>query len=266
MTVAPDITTQAAETAIRVEGLHVTYKSALDKRRTLKGTLTKGEDSDARRERTVKALRGVDVVVPRGRVLGIIGHNGAGKSTLLRAIAGILPPSEGRITVDGRVSTLLALGLGFNRNLTGRENIRIGGLANGLTRRQVEDREAAIIEFSGVEDFIDHPIRSYSSGMRGRLAFAVATSMEPDILLVDEALSAGDAEFKKKAADRMRELISSDRTIVLVSHGLASIRELSDQVMWLDHGTRRMIGPTDDVVDAYVNNTGTTNNPSAHED
>ena len=265
MTVAP-VTTQDLDTAIRVEGLHVTYKSAVDKRRTLKGLVTKGEDSDAQRDRTVRALRGLDVVVPRGRVLGIIGHNGAGKSTLLRAMAGILPPSEGRIIVDGRVSTLLALGLGFNRNLTGRENILIGGLVNGLSRKQVEEREQDIIDFAGVQDFIDYPIRSYSSGMRGRLAFAVATSMEPDILLVDEALSAGDAEFKMKAADRMRELIFSERTIVLVSHGLASIREMSDEVLWLDHGRRRMLGPTEEVVDAYVANTGTGDNPSAHED
>lgn len=265
MNLAPT-TTPDLDTAIRVEDLHVTYKSAIDKRRTIKGFLTKGEDSDARRARTVRALRGVDVVVPRGKVLGIIGHNGAGKSTLLRAIAGILPPAQGRIVVNGRVSTLLALGLGFNRNLTGRENIVIGGLVNGLSRQEVEDREAAIIEFAGVEEFIDHPLRSYSSGMRGRLAFAVATSMEPDILLVDEALSAGDAEFKQKATNRMHELIFSERTIVLVSHGLASIREMSDEVLWLDHGTRRMLGPADDVVDAYVEDTGTANNPSAHED
>ncbi len=263
---ATRVTARDLDTAIRVEDLHVTYKAAVDKRRTLKGMVTKGEDSEARKDRTVRALRGIDVVVPRGRVLGVIGHNGAGKSTLLRAMAGILPPSQGRIVVDGRVSTLLALGLGFNRNLTGRENILIGGLVNGLSRQQVEEREQDIIDFAGVGDFIDYPIRSFSSGMRGRLAFAVATSMEPDILLVDEALSAGDAKFKMKAADRMRELILSERTIVLVSHGLASIREMSDEVLWLDHGTRRMLGPTEEVVEAYVRNTGTKDKPSAHED
>lgn len=256
----------ATELAIKVDDLHVVYRSVLDKRRTLKGWLTRRNHRDASRSRKVHALRGVDVVVPRGSVLGVIGHNGAGKSTLLRAMAGILPPHEGRITVDGRVSTLLALGLGFNGNLTGRENILIGGLANGLTRRQIEEREEAIIEFAGVEEFIDFPMRSYSSGMRGRLAFAVATSMDPDILLVDEALSAGDADFKKRAQERMRELILSDRTIVLVSHGLASILELSDKVLWLDHGERRMFGDPEEVVNAYTDSTGTTGRASAHED
>lgn len=257
---------RSSEIAINVEDLHIVYRSVLDKRRTLKGWLTRRHHRDASRSRKVHALKGVDVVVPRGQVLGVIGHNGAGKSTLLRAMAGILPPHEGRITVDGRVSTLLALGLGFNQNLTGRENILIGGLVNGLSRRQVTEREDAIIDFAGVRDFIDFPMRTYSSGMRGRLAFAVATSMDPDILLVDEALSAGDADFKQRAQERMHELILSDRTIVLVSHGLASIRDLSDQVLWLDHGTRRMFGDPQKVVKAYIDSTGTTGNASAHED
>jgi teichoic acid transport system ATP-binding protein len=216
--------------AIRVEDLHIRYRTVLDKKQTLRGVFSRKErEKRARNIRVVDAVRGVSFDVQRGSVLGIVGHNGAGKSTLLRAIAGILPPEHGRIEVAGQVSTLLALGLGFNQALSGRENIAIGGLAAGLSRTEIREREDEIIEFAGIGDFIDMPMRTYSSGMKGRLAFAVSTSLSPDILLIDEALSAGDAAFKKKAADRMKQLCGEDRTIVLVSHGLGSIRELADQ-------------------------------------
>lgn len=243
-----------SQVAIRVRDLHITYRSVVDKKQTLRGRVSRLSRRSRRDNvRLVHAVRGVTYDVRRGEVLGVIGHNGAGKSTMLRGVAGILPPSRGRVEVAGQVSTLLALGVGFNNKLTGRENILVGGLAAGLTRREVEERENDIIDFSGVREFIDMPLRTYSSGMRGRLAFAVSTSLEPDILLIDEALSAGDADFKDQAAARMRELLGQGRTIVLVSHSLGSVIDLSNRVLWLSKGKVVEIGDPEAVVERYRN-------------
>ena len=193
---------------IRVEDVSVTYRTSLDRNPTLKGTLRKL----GRRERIIReieALKGVSFEVPHGKVMGVVGANGAGKSTLMRAVAGILPPTSGRIEVQGRVSTLLSLGVGFNRKLTGRENVVLGGLAAGLTRAQLREKYDEIVAFAELEDFMDMPMRTYSSGMYGRLAFAVAVTMEPDILIIDEALSVGDARFRRKSFNRMRKLCSA---------------------------------------------------------
>ena len=243
------------DVAIRVRDLHISYRSVLDKRQTLRGRINRigrhRDDPDTSMVKIVHAVRGVSFDVSRGEVLGIVGHNGAGKSTMLRGIAGILPPDEGRVEVAGQVSTLLALGVGFNNKLSGRENILVGGLAAGLSRREIDERADDIIDFSGVGDFIDMPLRTYSSGMRGRLAFAVSTAMDPDILLIDEALSAGDADFREKAADRMRTLLGEGRTIVLVSHSMNSVRDLSDRVLWLAAGRVVEVGEPDEVIERY---------------
>lgn len=244
------------DVAIRVQDLHITYRSVLDKKQTLRGRISRvGRHTDADGTpdniRLVKAVRGVTYDVHRGEVLGVIGHNGAGKSTMLRGLAGILAPSKGRVEVAGQVSTLLALGVGFNAKLTGRENILVGGLAAGLTSKEILDREEGIIDFSGVREFIDMPLRTYSTGMKGRLAFAVSTSLEPDILLIDEALSAGDADFKDKASQRMRELLGEGRTIVLVSHSLGSILDLSDRVIWMAKGQVVEQGDPEAVIEHY---------------
>jgi ABC-type polysaccharide/polyol phosphate transport system ATPase subunit len=236
---------------ISVRDLSVTYRTSLDVAPTLKTTLLKV----GRRERIVrevKALKGVSFDVHQGSVLGIVGANGAGKSTLVRTIAGILPPTSGRVEVHGRVSTLLALGVGFNRKLTGRENVVLGGLAAGLSRVQLREKYEQIVEFAELEDFMDMPMRTYSSGMYGRLAFSVAVNMDPDILLIDEALSVGDARFKRKSFEKMRELCGQARTIVLVSHALGSIRELCDEALWLHGGELRMYDDPDSVIDAYT--------------
>jgi ABC-type polysaccharide/polyol phosphate transport system ATPase subunit len=169
----------------------------------------------------------------------------------MRTVAGILPPTEGRVEVDGRVSTLLALGVGFNRDLSGRENVVLGGLAAGLRRDQLKRKYDEIAEFAELGDFMDLPMRTYSSGMYGRLAFSVAVNMDPDILLIDEALSVGDARFKRKSFEKMQELCERAGTILIVSHALRSIRELCDQVVWLDKGRVMMRGDTDEVLDAY---------------
>jgi ABC-type polysaccharide/polyol phosphate transport system ATPase subunit len=234
-----------------VQDVSVTYKTSLDKKPTLRSTVRRL----GRRERVVReveAVKHVSFEIPHGTVLGIVGANGAGKSTLVRTIAGILPPTEGRIDVFGRVSTLLALGVGFNRNLTGRDNVRLGGLAAGLNRDQLDEKYEEIVRFAELGEFMDMPMRTYSSGMYGRLAFSVAVNMDPDILLIDEALSVGDARFRRKSANKMRELCSEAHTIVLVSHALGSIRELCDQAIWLDHGEMRMWDEPDAVVDAYT--------------
>ena len=187
----------------------------------------------------------------RGEFLGIIGHNGAGKSTLLRTIAGILPPSTGRISVYGDVTTLLSVGIGFNPQLTGRDNIRLSALANGYSTREITKKEDEIAEFSELGEFINFPMKTYSSGMYSRLGFAVVSHMDPDILLIDEALSAGDAAFREKAAARIQVMMEKASAILLVSHGLKTITEMATKCLWLDHGEMMGLGNCDEVVEAY---------------
>jgi lipopolysaccharide transport system ATP-binding protein/teichoic acid transport system ATP-binding protein len=241
---------KANRPAIRTENLSVTYKTSVETKPTLKRTLLRL----GRRERVIReveAVRDLTLEVPQGTVLGVVGVNGAGKSTLLRTIAGILPPTRGRVEVFGRVSTLLSLGVGFKGDLSGRENVVIGGLAAGLTRAEVEAKYEEIAEFAELGDFMDMPMRTYSSGMYGRLAFSVAISLEPDILLIDEALATGDARFRKKSFERMRELCADARTIVLVSHGMNAIRKLCKEVIWLDAGRIVLRDEPEAVIRAY---------------
>jgi teichoic acid transport system ATP-binding protein len=214
----------------------------------------------------VEAIRDITFEVPVNTAVGIIGANGAGKSTLMRAIAGILPPSKGTIQVWGRASTLLALGVGFNKQLSGRENIVLGGLASGLSRREVEERADEVAEWTELGDFIEMPMRTYSSGMSARVAFSVAVHMKPDILMIDEALSTGDAHFKEKAQNKMAELRDSARAMFLVSHGLGSIKEMCTHVLWLDHGKLMMRGEPGEVVDAYMNFLRVKKSATATED
>jgi len=251
--------------AVKVENVSVTYRTTWEKRPTLKEAMTRfGRGERAVRE--VEALKNVSFEVPEGTALGIIGSNGAGKSTLIRTIGGILPPTEGRIEVHGRISALLALGVGFNLSLSGRENVMLGGLASGLTRKEVLERNQDIEDFAELGDFMDMPIRTYSSGMRSRLAFAVAVHMEPDILMIDEAMSAGDARFKEKAAAKMHELMGSARAMFLVSHALASIEDLCTRAIWLEKGHLMMEGAPEDVVKAYMAHVGVKLDTLARED
>jgi len=234
-----------------VEDVSVTYRTSLDASPTLRSTVLRL----GRREKVVReiqALRDVSFEVPERQVLGVVGANGAGKSTLMRTVAGILPPNSGRVEVHGRVSTLLALGVGFNGKMTGRQNVVLGGLAAGLSREQLQEKYDEIVAFAELEEFMDMPMRTYSSGMYGRLAFAVAVTMEPEILLIDEALSVGDARFRKKSFRKMRQLCGEDRTIVLVTHALGSIKQLCDAAIWLHRGELRMWDEPDAVVDAYT--------------
>jgi ABC-type polysaccharide/polyol phosphate transport system ATPase subunit len=238
--------------AISVRDVHVTYRSVIDPRsNTLRHSIARF-GRGTRTARLIKAVRGVSFDVEHGSVLGIIGANGAGKSTIMRAIAGILPPTSGRIVVNGRISTLLALGVGFNGQLSGRENVILGSLAAGLTRRQVNERFEQIADWAELGEFIDMPMKAYSSGMYGRLAFAVSTHLDPDVLLIDEALSTGDAHFRRKSYEKMQELVGQARTIVIVSHGIGAIREMCDDCIWIDKGLIRRRGKPDDVAAEYL--------------
>jgi ABC-type polysaccharide/polyol phosphate transport system ATPase subunit len=241
----------ASDPAVEVSHLDITYRTTYEKVPTLKSALVRlGRRQTAVRE--IQAVRDVSFEVPQGAVMGIVGANGAGKSTLMRSVAGILPPTAGRIVVNGRVSTLLALGVGFNAALSGRENVVLGGLAAGLTRDRLEERYEEIADFAELGDFMDLPMKTYSSGMYGRLAFAVAVHMEPDILLVDEALSAGDAKFKQKAQAKMLELCQRAGTILLVTHALATVKDLCSDAIWLHKGQLIQQGKPEEIVEAYT--------------
>lgn len=251
--------------AVRVQDLSITYRTTFERVPTLKNAVVRlGRGQRAVRE--VHAVNGMSFDVREGTALGIIGSNGAGKSTLMRALAGILPPTKGRIEVHGRVSTLLSLGVGFNTTLSGRENIILGGLAAGLTRVEVAERTEEIVEFADLEEFIDAPMRTYSSGMFSRLAFSVAVHMEPDILMIDEALSAGDAKFKTKAAAKMAELRASARAMFLVSHSLASVKDLCNDAIWMHKGRLMMRGEPAEVIQAYTDFVQVGNSPYINED
>lgn len=248
-TLEPDRT----DLAVRVQDLSVTYKTTFEKRPTLKQAVVRF-GRGTRAVHRVQALKEVSFEVTAGTTLGVVGANGAGKSTLLRALAGILPPTSGHIETWGKASTMLALGVGFNNALTGRENIILGGLAAGFTRSEVEDRAQEIAEWAegDTDSFIDRPMRTYSSGQNARVGFSVGVHMDPDILMVDEALSTGDAGFREKASAKLEELREKSRAMFFVSHGLASVRELCNDCIWLDHGRLMMRGTPEDVTAAYL--------------
>jgi lipopolysaccharide transport system ATP-binding protein len=200
---------------------------------------------------TIPALTGVDLVIPRGKTVAIVGRNGSGKSTLLKLITGIYSATSGKLEVNGRISALLELGAGFHPDFTGRENILINGIILGMSRAELKDRIAAIIEFAELGDFIDEPVRTYSSGMFMRLAFAVATHVDPDILIIDEILSVGDEHFQRKSQEKMNEFRRSGRTIVLVTHSLNTVESWCDAAVWIDGGKVRMYGEPRDIIAEY---------------
>jgi lipopolysaccharide transport system ATP-binding protein len=197
-------------------------------------------------------LREISFQIAKGECVGFIGRNGVGKSTLLGLIAGVLKPDSGKIVVKGRVSPLLELGAGFHPELTGRENIILNGVLLGMTKAEVKSKLGSIVEFSGLKDFIDQPIRTYSSGMVARLAFSVIAHLDPEILLIDEILAVGDVEFQKKSFQKILEFKEKGTTIVLVSHSLDSIIKVCDRAIWLENGGIKMDGKTKEVVSAYL--------------
>ncbi|MCI9416135.1 MAG: ABC transporter ATP-binding protein [Eubacterium sp.] len=200
----------------------------------------------------VEAVSGVSCKVPKGEIMGIVGKNGSGKSTMLRAIAGIFAPDEGSIDLHGHNVSLLSIGVGFQKNLTGRENILLSGMLLGFTEQQVRSKTDEIIEFSELGKFIDRPVKTYSSGMYSKLAFSITAVLEAEIMLIDEVLSVGDAKFKKKSFKKMKSLINdSNRTVIIVSHNNETIRKLCNTVLWLHDGKVKMQGKTEDVLPYY---------------
>lgn len=202
------------------------------------------------------ALQDVSLTVRRGEAWGLIGHNGAGKSTLLKLICGILKPYEGSISVQGTISPLIELGAGFDMELTARENIHLNGAVLGYSGRFIREHFEEIVDFAQVWDFLDVPIKNYSSGMVARLGFAVATIVKPEILVVDEVLSVGDLSFQKKCQERMDRMLADGTTLLYVSHSLDSVCALCKKVAWLEHGSIRMIGSADEVCGAYLSENG----------
>lgn len=235
--------------AIETVAVSKRFMRHMDRRRSLKERIVRGR---AKHTQDFWAVRNVSLQVPKGSVYGLIGHNGSGKSTLLKLITGIYRPTSGTIHVDGRIAALIELGAGFHPDMTGRENIRLNGSILGLSKKQIAASTDAIIDFSGLREFIDDPVKHYSSGMYVRLGFSVAVHMDPDVLLVDEVLAVGDEEFQRKCFDHLSSLRKAGRTIVVVSHGLGQIESLCDEVTWLDHGEVQESGPATAVVSSYL--------------
>jgi ABC-2 type transport system ATP-binding protein len=200
------------------------------------------------------ALSGVSLEIKEGEIFGIVGRNGAGKSTLLKVISRVLKPTRGRVQLRGRIAPLLELGAGFHQELTGRENVYLNGLLLGYTRAEIDSHFEQIMDFAEIQDFIDAPLRTYSTGMSARLGFSVATMSQPDILIVDEVLSVGDQQFQRKCQNRIRHYQNNQTTILLVSHSMEMISSMCKRAAWLEKGHLRMLGEVPDVVDSYQQN------------
>ena len=234
---------------ITVDNVSKQYRLYQERNQSLKATLMRRARV---RYEEFWALRDVSFEVPEGGTFALIGENGSGKSTLLKCMARILRPEKGRIETQGKISALLELGAGFHQELSGRENIFLNGSILGLSKKQIKQRFDEIVAFAGLEHFIDTPVKNYSSGMYVRLGFSVAINVDPDILLIDEVLAVGDAEFQRKCLEKFDDFRASGKTVVIVSHALESIRNLADTVGWLEHGELRRLGKSSDVIDEYL--------------
>jgi teichoic acid transport system ATP-binding protein len=235
---------------IILEGCGVHYSLHARSERSIKARVLR--PGRWRKKTEFWALRHVTLTVRSGEVLGVIGRNGAGKSTLMLLLAGLLYPDEGTVEVRGRISTLLGLGAGFVPELTGRDNIRLSASFLGMPRKRIEALADRIIEFADLGEFVDEPVRNYSSGMQARLGFSIAAQVEPDILLIDEVLGVGDARFKAKSSERIHELIAAAKTIVVVTHSMEFVREHCTAAVWLEKGEVAACGQAEEVVNAYM--------------
>jgi len=236
--------------AVRVTDVSKRFRLYHERNQTLKSAILRGRTS---RHEEFWALKDISFDVTEGHTHGLIGSNGSGKSTLLKCLAKIYWPTSGSIEYRGRMASLLEVGSGFHLELSGRENIYLNGSILGMSKKDIDAKFDEIVDFSGVERFLDQPVKNYSSGMYVRLGFSIAINVDPDILVVDEVLSVGDEEFQRKSFQKFRELKREGKTIILVTHAMPVVRDLCDAVTWLDHGTLQLSGPTDRVVDAYLN-------------
>ena len=238
---------------IEITNVNLTYRVLMNRTSSLKALF---RDAIKGRNRVVDyvALQDVSFTVDKGEVVAILGRNGAGKSTLLKILAGVLPPTKGTRKVDGFIAPMIELGAGFHPEMTGSENVLFYSALMGRDLKSVKERTPAIGEWAGVSDHMSFPLRTFSSGMVARLAFSTATDEQADVLLVDEVLSVGDADFQQKSKLRMEQLIKSGAAVVLVSHDMNAVRTLADRAIWLENGYVKMIGKASDVVDAYEAN------------
>ncbi len=240
-----------SDDVVMVEGLYKSYRARTHEREAMVETVVRWMLGRPSRRREIHALNGVSFRVKRGESLGIVGGNGAGKSTLLKILAGIAMPSSGTVEVHARVSTQLSLGSGFHPFLTGRENIYLQGTILGMTNRQIQSLVPAIVEFAGIEEAVDRQLWTYSTGMASRLGFAIAAHVRFELLLLDEALTTGDIEFRSRCDERLQSFRASGATLIIVSHGSENLRILCDRALWLDHGQVRAIGAAREIIDRY---------------
>jgi ABC-2 type transport system ATP-binding protein len=235
---------------IRLDNVSVRYTAPNERVGTFKEYAIRWLQGKIRHE-TFLALDNVSLAINKGEVYGLIGHNGAGKSTLLKLVAKVLRPTGGRVVVKGRVAPLLEMGAGFHPELSGRENVYLNGAMLGFSRQQMNEKFDRIVDFAELHEFIEAPIRTYSSGMWARLGFAVATDVDPEILIVDEVLSVGDEAFQRKSAARIEAIRDKGTTILIVSHNMTLVESMCERTAWLDHGRLQTVGPTAEVIRAY---------------
>ena len=240
-----------SDVAVSVDNLWKNFRLYHERNRYIKAAVLRGRRA---RYEEFWALKEVSFSVPHGTTFGIIGSNGSGKSTMLKCLAGILQPNKGAVAVNGRLSALLELGAGFHPELSGRENVYLNGAILGMSRRDIERRYNDIVEFAGLEKFIDTPVKNFSSGMTVRLGFAIAAHVEPEILLIDEVLSVGDQSFQRKSSEKIEEFRRDGRTIIVVSHGTSQLQQLCSHIAWLEKGELRAIGRSADVISEYTGN------------
>ena len=238
--------------SIELSHVYLTFEVNNEKIDTLKESFIRFFKRNLSKKIKIHALKDISFKIYKGEKVGIIGYNGAGKSTLLNLISGIYLPDKGNVTTYGNISPLLSLGAGFDHNFSGRRNILLNGAVLGYSKEFIESKMDDIIEFSELGDFIDIPIKNYSSGMLAKLGFSIATAMEPDILIIDEVLGVGDINFQKKSQDKIRSLMDGGTTVILVSHSIPQIRQLCDKAIWIHNGNLREIGEVNKVCDNYI--------------
>lgn len=245
---------------IKVNNVSMRFNLGIEKNFSLKqffvDSLSPKKRADKKEKTQFWALSDVNFEVSKGEVVGFVGTNGAGKSTLLKIIAGVMRPTKGNIEVGGNICPMIELGAGFDMDLTARENIFLNGAVLGYSKEFIEQKFNEIVEFSELQDFLDVPVRNFSSGMVARLAFSIATVVDPEILIVDEILSVGDIAFQNKSQQKMRSMIGGGTTVLFVSHSIQQIKDLCDRAIWLEHGRVKEIGPANEICDKYKNSLG----------
>ncbi|HEU0164073.1 MAG TPA: ABC transporter ATP-binding protein [Thermomicrobiales bacterium] len=238
----------SADAAIRIDDVWKSFRLYRERNQSLKSAIMRGRASI---HEDFWALKGVSFDIRKGETFGLVGDNGSGKSTLLKCLAKILYPNRGSVSMDGRVAALLEVGSGFHPELSGRDNIFLNGSILGMSKREITRKFDEIVDFSGVGEFIDQPVKNYSSGMYVRLGFSVAINVDPDILLVDEVLAVGDESFQRKCAEKFAQFRREGRTVVIVSHALGALSDMCDRLAWLQFGDLRAVGAPDDIIARY---------------